>query len=52
MRLNKNLVDLLRDLGERVDEKDKKMINEALHDVCPYTHSPFATTYCDGHWLT
>jgi hypothetical protein len=33
MRLNKNLVDLLRDLEERVDEADKKVINQTLHDV-------------------
>ncbi|KAE8837832.1 hypothetical protein PTNB73_04160 [Pyrenophora teres f. teres] len=33
MRLNQNLVNLLKDLEGRVDEADKKIINEALQDV-------------------
>ncbi|PZD28374.1 fungal specific transcription factor domain containing protein [Pyrenophora tritici-repentis] len=33
MRLNENLVSLLKDLEGRVDEADKKIINEALQDV-------------------
>jgi len=33
MRLNENLVNLLKDLEGRVDEADKKVINEALQDV-------------------
>lgn len=33
MRLNQNLVNLLKDLEGRVDEADKKVINEALKDV-------------------
>ncbi|CAN9448106.1 unnamed protein product [Alternaria alternata] len=33
MRLNKNLLNLLKDLKGRVDEKDRKIINQTLHDV-------------------
>ncbi|KAF1832463.1 fungal-specific transcription factor domain-containing protein [Decorospora gaudefroyi] len=33
MRLNQDLVNLLQDLKQRVNECDKKVINEALHDV-------------------
>ena len=33
MRLNQNLVNLLKDLEGRVGEADKKVINEALQDV-------------------
>ncbi|KAF1945611.1 hypothetical protein EJ02DRAFT_451329 [Clathrospora elynae] len=33
MRLNQSLVNLLRDLGKRVNEKDKKIIDEALQEV-------------------
>ncbi|KAG9186065.1 hypothetical protein G6011_02621 [Alternaria panax] len=33
MRLNKNLINLLKDLEGRVDEADKKIINQTLHDV-------------------
>jgi len=34
MRLNKNLVNLLKELEDRVDEADKKAIKQTLHDVC------------------
>jgi len=34
MRLNKNLVDLLKELEDRVDEADKKAIGQTLHNVC------------------
>jgi hypothetical protein len=37
MRLNRDLVKLLKDLGQRVDEEDKKVIDEALQDVRPHT---------------
>ncbi|CAN9148282.1 unnamed protein product [Alternaria alternata] len=33
MRLNKNLLNLLKDLKGRVDEEDRKIINQTLHDV-------------------
>ncbi|KAI4659229.1 uncharacterized protein J4E78_005655 [Alternaria triticimaculans] len=33
MRLNKNLVNLLKELEDRVDEADKKAIKQTLHDV-------------------
>jgi hypothetical protein len=33
MRLNKNLVNLLKDLERRVDEADKKVIVQTLRDV-------------------
>jgi hypothetical protein len=33
MRLNKNLVSLLKDLKGRVDEVDRKIIGQTLHDV-------------------
>ncbi|KAI4947324.1 hypothetical protein J4E91_006676 [Alternaria rosae] len=33
MRLNKNLVNLLKELEDRVDEADKKTISQTLHDV-------------------
>ncbi|CAI9629556.1 unnamed protein product [Alternaria burnsii] len=33
MRLNKNLINLLKDLEGRVDEEDRKIINQTLHDV-------------------
>lgn len=33
MRLNQNLVSLLRDLEGRVDEADKRVINQVLQDV-------------------
>jgi len=34
MRLNKNLINLLKELEDRVDESDKKAIKQTLHDVC------------------
>jgi len=46
MRLNENLVNLLKDLEGRVDEADKKVINEALQDVrtpCLPSHAQFMT---------
>ncbi|CAN9480850.1 unnamed protein product [Alternaria alternata] len=33
MRLNKNLINLLKDLKGRVDEEDRKIISQTLHDV-------------------
>ncbi|KAI4622305.1 hypothetical protein J4E83_005047 [Alternaria metachromatica] len=33
MRLNKNLINLLKELEDRVDESDKKAIKQTLHDV-------------------
>jgi hypothetical protein len=33
MRLNKNLINLLKDLEDRVDDEDKKAISQTLHDV-------------------
>jgi hypothetical protein len=33
MRLNKNLINLLKDLKGRVDEDDRRIINQTLHDV-------------------
>jgi hypothetical protein len=42
MRLNQNLANLLKDLGQRVDEQDKKIISEALQEVRPHTYAPFA----------
>ena len=33
MRLNKNLLNLLKDLKGRVDDEDRKIINQTLHDV-------------------
>ena len=41
MRLNRDLVKLLKNLGHRVDEEDKKVIDEALQDVRPHTLAPF-----------
>ena len=43
MRLNQNLVSLLRDLEGRVDEADKRVINQVLQDVSLNTrHQIFA----------
>lgn len=33
MRLNKNLVSLLKDLKGRVDEVDREIISQTLHEV-------------------
>lgn len=44
MRLNKNLVNLLKELEDRVDEADKKTISQTLHDVCIPPLSPFPET--------
>jgi hypothetical protein len=41
MRLNQNLVTLLRDIGERANEEDKKVIREALGDVRLYPRYMF-----------
>lgn len=39
MRLNQNLVSLLRDLEGRVDEADRSAINKVLQDVSLNTQS-------------
>lgn len=44
MRLNQDLVSVLRALEGRVNDADKKMINQVLHNVRPTTASRISAT--------